>query len=141
MVIRLLGMRRTHNRPWIWLGGVVITHLAISVFHGAAHAEANVPMSRAANAFVFVVILAGPLIGLAWTWHSARIGACLIGITMAASLVFGVVNHFVLASPDHVSHVDPRWQPLFAATAVLLAITEALGSVVAIRIVRERRLT
>lgn len=141
MVIRLLGMRRTHNRPWIWLAGVVIAHLAISLLHGAAHAQAHVPMSPAANAFVFVVILAGPLIGLAWTWRSKRIGAWLIGVTMAASLVFGVVNHFVLASPDHVSHVEPRWQPLFAATAVLVAITEALGSGLAIRLVLERRVT
>ena len=141
MVVRLLGMRSTRNRPWIWLGGIVIAHLAISVLHGAAHAQAHVPMSRAANVFVFVIILAGPVIGLAWTLRSRRIGAWLIGITMAASLVFGVVNHFVLASPDHVSHVDPRWQPLFAATAVLLAVTEALGSGLAIRLVRERRLT
>jgi hypothetical protein len=125
----------------MWLGGIVIAHLAISVLHGAAHAQAHVPMSRAANAFVFVVILAGPLLGLAWTWHSKRIGAWVIGVTMAASLVFGVVNHFVLSTPDHVSHVDPRWQPLFAATAVLLAVTEALGSGLAIRLVRERRLT
>jgi hypothetical protein len=141
VVVRLLGMRSTHNRPWIWLGSVVIAHLAISVLHGSAHAQAHIPMSRPANAFVFVVILAGPLIGLAWTWYSKRMGAWLIGVTMAASLVFGVVNHFVLATPDHVSHVDPRWQPLFAATAVLLAITEALGSGLAFRLVRERRLT
>jgi hypothetical protein len=141
MVVRLLGMKRTPNRLWIWLAGVVIAHLAISVLHGAAHAQAHIPMSRPANAFVFVVILAGPLIGLAWTLRSRRIGAWLVGVTMAASLVFGLVNHFVLATPDHVSHVDPRWQPLFAATAVLLAITEALGSALAIRVVRERRLT
>src|SRR5262245_11044944 len=102
MVVRLLGMRSTRNRPWIWLGGIVIAHLAISVFHGAAHAQAHVPMSRAANVFVFVIILAGPVIGLAWTLRSRRIGAWLIGVTMAASLVFGFVNHFVLASPDHV---------------------------------------
>ena len=141
MVVRLLGMRSTRHRPWIWLGGVVIAHLAISVLHGAAHAQAHVPMSRAANVFVFVIILAGPMIGLAWTLRSRRIGAWLIGVTMAASLVFGFVNHFVLASPDHVSHVDPPWQPLFAATAVLLAVTEALGSALAIRLVRQRRLT
>jgi hypothetical protein len=141
MVVRLLGMRSTRNRPWIWLGGIVIAHLAISVVHGAAHAQAHVPMSRAANVFVFVIILAGPVIGLAWMLRSRRIGAWLIGVTMAASLVFGFVNHFVLASADHVSHVDPRWQPLFAATAVLLAFTEALGSGLAIRLVRQRRLT
>jgi hypothetical protein len=44
---------------------------------------------------------------------------------MAASLVFGVVNHFLLASPDHVSHVAQQWRTLFATTAVLLALTEA----------------
>jgi hypothetical protein len=141
MVVRLLGMKRIEDGPWAWLGGVVIAHLAISVLHGAAHAQAHIPMSRSANAFVFVVILAGPLIGLALTLRSRRIGAWLIVVTMAASLIFGFVNHFVLPSADHVAHVDPRWQPLFAATAVLLAITEALGSALAIRVVRERRLT
>ena len=34
---------------------------------------------------------------------------------------------FLLASPDHVSHVAPQWRPLFATTAVLLALTEAAG--------------
>ena len=134
-------MKSTHNRLWIWLAGVVIAHLAISLLHGAAHAQAHIPMSRPANLFVFVVILAGPLIGLAWMLRSRRIGAWLIGTTMAASLVFGLVNHFVAATPDHVSHVDPRWQPMFAVTAVLLALTEALGFGLAIPLIRERSLT
>ena len=55
---------------------------------------------------------------------------------MSASFVFGVVNHFVRSSPDHVAHVAPSWQPVFAVTAVLLAVTEALGSGVALRIIR-----
>jgi hypothetical protein len=116
-VIRLVGMTRTSNRAWRWLGGVVLAHLAISVVHGTAHAG-----------------------GLVWALRSARIGAWLIGLTMAASLVFGLVNHFVLASADHVSHVEPRWQPLFATTAVLLSITEVLGLVLAVRLARERSL-
>jgi len=134
-------MKSTHSRPLIWLAAIVIAHLAISMVHGVAHAQANVPMSRAANAFVFVVILAGPLIGLALMLRSRRIGAWFIGVTMGASLIFGFVNHFVLAGADHVAHVDPKWRPLFAATAVLLALTEALGSVLAIRIARARRVT
>lgn len=93
-------------------------------------------MSVPANLFVFVVILAGPVIGLLWALRFRQTGAWLIGLTMAASLIFGVVNHFVLATPDHVAHVDPSWQPLFATTAVLLSVTEALGSVLAIRLVR-----
>jgi hypothetical protein len=139
LVVRLVGMKNAHDRPWIWLAIVVIAHLAISVVHGAAHAQANIPMSRLADLFVFVVILAGPLIGLALMLRSRRTGAWLIAITMAASLVFGLVNHFVLSTPDHVSHVEPRLQPLFAVTAILLAVTEALGSGLAVRLVRERR--
>jgi hypothetical protein len=52
--------------------------------------------------------------------------------------VFGLVNHFGLPGSDHVAHVDARWRMLFASTAVLLAITEALGSGLAIRVIRER---
>ncbi len=58
---------------------------------------------------------------------------------MAGSLIFGFLNHFVFASPDHVAHVAPQWRPLFATTAVLLALTEVLGSGLAIRLARERR--
>ena len=43
------------------------------------------------------------------------------------ALVFGFVNHFILISPDHVSHVTPDWRPLFAASAALLVVTEAAG--------------
>jgi hypothetical protein len=132
-----MGMSGINKHTWAWLATAVVAHLAISVVHGAAHAQAHIPMSRAANLFVFVVILAGPLIGLVLTWPSGRIGAWLIAVTMAGSLIFGFVNHFVLAGSDHIAHVDPRWQPLFAATAVLLALTEALGSGLAIRFVHE----
>jgi hypothetical protein len=72
-------------------------------------------------------------------WPAERIGSWLIAITMAGSLVFGVVNHFVLASPDHVAEVAQPWQPLFTATAVLLAVTEAIGSGLAIRVARARK--
>ncbi|PYR30251.1 MAG: hypothetical protein DMF90_28125, partial [Acidobacteria bacterium] len=61
-----------------------------------------------------------------------------IAVTMAASLVFGVVNHFVVISADHVAYVDPRWRLLFATSAVLLAVTETIGSGLAIRSIRER---
>jgi hypothetical protein len=122
-----------------WLTAAVLSHLVISIVHGWAHAEANVPLSRSANLFVFSVILAGPLVGLALTWPAERIGTWLIAITMAGSLVFGLVNHFVFASPDHVAHVARQWRPLFATTAVLLALTEAIGCGLAIRVARERK--
>jgi hypothetical protein len=50
-----------------------------------------------------------------------------------------LVNHFVLASPDHISQVDPQWRPLFTTTAIMLAVTEALGAGLAAFIVFDRR--
>jgi hypothetical protein len=127
------------NRTRRWLIAAVLSHLFISGVHGWTHAEANVPLSRAATVFVYTVILAGPPVGLVVTWPAERIGAWLIAITMAASLVFGVVNHFVFDSPDHVAHVAGQWRPLFATTAVLLALTEAIGAGLAIGVARRRR--
>jgi hypothetical protein len=133
---RQLGMS---GNTQSWLAAAVLAHLVISILHGTAHTNAHVPLSTAANLFVFIVILAGPAVGLALTWRAERLGSWMIAITMAASLVFGVVNHFVVASPDHVAHVAGQWRTLFTTTAVLLALTEALGAGLAIRFVTERK--
>jgi hypothetical protein len=122
----------------MWMAAAVLAHLLVSIVHGSAHTGAHVPLSQAANLFVYVVILAGPLVGLALTWPSRRAGGILVALTMIGSFAFGVINHFVLSSPDHVARVDPQWQRLFGTTAVLLAVTEALGAGFAIRFVRER---
>lgn len=119
-----------------WAAGVVVAHLIISILHGAAHDGAHVPMSVPANAFVFLVVIAGPLVGLALMWRAPRAGGWIVAATMTASLVFGVVNHFVFVSPDHVAHVAREWQPLFAATAGLLALTEAVGAGIGARVAR-----
>jgi hypothetical protein len=124
-------------KAWRWLAVVVLVHLVVSIVHGAAHSGARVPLSPASNLFVLVVILAAPVIGLMLTWPAERMGSWLIAVAMAGSLAFGVVNHFVIASPDHVAHVASQWQPLFATTAVLLALTEAAGAVIAIRVAGE----
>jgi len=125
---------------WTWLAAAVLAHFVVSIAHGAVHTEARVALSSEAMLFVFIVILAGPLIGLALTWPAERVGGWLIAVTMTGSLLFGLVNHFVVASPDHVAHVDRQWRDLFAATAILLTVTETLGTVLAIRFLRERQL-
>jgi hypothetical protein len=119
----------------------VLAHLVTSVVHGAAHGGAQIPMSMVANLFVFVVILAGPVLGLALSWRAERLGSLIVALTMAGSLVFGFVNHFVLDSPDHVSQVEAQWRMIFGTTAMLLTITEMLGLGFAIRLIRVRRLS
>jgi hypothetical protein len=128
-----------NNSAWRWMTAAVLAHLVVSIVHGAAHDGAHVPLSPAANLFVFIVILAGPLVGLGLTWWAERVGSWVVATTMAGSLVFGLVNHFVLDSADHVAQVVPEWRSLFTSTAVLLVVTEGLGSVLAIRVARERK--
>lgn len=124
--------------PGLWLAAAVLGHLVISLAHGGAHARAHVALSRIGGLFVLTVILAGPLVGLALAWPARRLGAWIVALTLGASLVFGVVNHFVRISPDHFSQVDAVWRPAFTITAGLLAITELLGFGLAIRIARQR---
>lgn len=109
------------------LAAVVLGHLVISVVHGAAHSAAAVPMTLAGNLFIYIVIVAGPLAGLSMSRSRPVAGGWLIAATMAGALVFGVVNHFVIAGPDHVSHIAERWRLLFATTAALLVVAEAAG--------------
>jgi len=124
--------------PRAWTTAIVAMHLVVSIVHGAAHDGARVPLSRAANLFVFVVILGGPLLGAALLWWRPLAGGRLVAVTMAGSLVFGVVNHFARSSPDHVAQVAAPWRPMFTLTAVLLALTEAAGTIAALRVTGER---
>ena len=118
---------------------MVAAHLVVTVFHGLAHTEARVFLSPAATVFVLLIIVAAPLVGMALSWVAPRIGGYVACAALSASFVFGVVNHFMLATPDHVAHVDPRWRMLFGTTAVLLATTEGLGSWLAFSLVRTGR--
>jgi hypothetical protein len=132
----LLDAARIRHSAWPWLIAAILVHLVVSIVHGAAHSNAHVPLSAAANVFVFGVIVAGPLVGLALAWPAERVGSWVIAITMASARVCGCVHHCVLAGPDHVSQVAASWRPMFATTAALLAALEGLASALAIRIAR-----
>src|SRR5215467_13036502 len=108
---------------------VVLAHLAVTVLHGRAHTGAVVPVSTMATVFIFSVIIVAPLAGAVVLWFfSIETGAWLLALSLAASLIFGVVSHFILESPDHVARIATDWRAMFMLTAVLLALTEALGS-------------
>jgi hypothetical protein len=76
---------------------------------------------------------------LAVSWRAERVGGLIVAVTLAGSLVFGVVDHFVLDSSDHITHVAAPWSRLFTATAVVLTITEMLGLALAVRLVVQTR--
>jgi hypothetical protein len=112
-----------------WLTAAVFTHLLVTFVHGAAHNGAAVGLGRASGLFVLLVIEAGPVAGLVLSRSRPAAGGWIVAASMAAALVFGFVNHFVLISPDHVSQVTPGWRPLFAWSAALLVVTELAGVV------------
>jgi hypothetical protein len=130
-------MRR--DTPRIILAAVVVLHLLVSLVHGLAHGTAGVSGNGPTMAFVVIVIIAGPLVGFAWMWKNAVAGAQIIGVAMAASLLFGLINHFIIAGPDRVDHVVAHAQTLFEVTAVLLVLSEAAGSVLGFSYGRSRR--
>jgi hypothetical protein len=110
-----------------WLAAIVLGHLFVTLIHGAAHNGGHVGLSFGSNLFVLLVIVAAPLVGLAVAFRAPRLGGSIVAASMAAALLFGLVNHFIIISPDHVSQVAAEWRGSFTATAVLLIVTEAAG--------------
>ena len=123
---------KTKRLDW-WMAAAVLAHLVVTLAHGRAHDGGHVALGAAGYAFVLTVIVAGPLAGLALSLIQRRAGAIVVASTMAGALVFGVVNHFVFISPDHVSQVADEWRPLFTATAWLLVVSEVAGLATALR--------
>ena len=119
----------------------VLAHLVVSIIHGRAHEGLAVGLSSWQNMYVLIVIVIAPLIAMPLIWtRLARPGLVLLVISMAGSLIFGVIYHYVVISPDHVSHLPPGdAQGLFRTTALLLVLTELLGVVVGLWGLRESR--
>ena len=115
------------------LTAVVLIHLAINIVHGRAHTGADVPLPLAGTLFVFIVILAGPIVGLVLSRWRPRAGGWVVAACMAGALAFGLVNHFIIDGTDHVARVAAEWRSLFGVTAALLVIVEAVGVIVGIR--------
>src|SRR6202008_2456343 len=87
---------------------VVLAHLVVMMFHGQAHQKLGVGISAWQNAFVLVVIAIAPLVAMLLLWTLfARFGLILLVVSLAGSLIFGLVYHYVVVSPDHVSHLPP----------------------------------
>jgi len=112
---------------------IVLAHAVVNVAHGAAHIAEEITLPLAANAFVVLVILLAPFLalGLLYT-RRQRAGAWLLFGTMLGALLFGVAYHLVLPGLDNIMQVaDGSWGSTFQASALLLAVIELSGVVVA----------
>jgi hypothetical protein len=125
----LEGMKQRISTGEALLAAAVIVHLGATVAHGVFHSTVDVRLAPPSIVFVLVVIWIGPIVGLALQRTILRRGGSwIIAASLAGALVFGVANHFVIPGADHVSHVVGPWSTWFGMTAVLLSLTETVGS-------------
>ena len=113
---------------------IVIAHALVATAHGLAHEHLAINLTFTQKLYVLVVITLAPIVSmiLLWTrWRKA--GPMLLLLSMLGSLIFGVVNHFLIVSADHVRHLpEGEWRLTFQITAVLLVVTEVLGCFVGV---------
>ncbi len=118
------------NRAVKYGTALVLAHVMVNIIHGAAHRELGVELGPVAMLFVIGVILLCPLFAMVLLWATRkRLGMVILTLSMAASLVFGLYNHFAVTGPDHVGEQAPGpWGTAFILTAYFLFFTEALGT-------------
>jgi len=111
---------------------IVVTHFALSVAHGAAHAHLAIRLTAMQQIFIIAVITAAPLLAgyLIWKFR-LRVGGLVLALSMAGALAFGIYYHYVVPGPDNVSYdhsnASPNWRSLFENTSMDLALVEGLG--------------
>jgi hypothetical protein len=118
---------------------VVVVSAAINVVYTASHAGQHVmSLPSWQLAFKAVVIYAAPVVAavLLWTTYRAT-GAWLLVASMAGSLVFGFLYHFLVPGADNVFAQPPgTWRAAFVVTAVLLSSLQATGVLVGLGVAR-----
>ncbi|MBH8563975.1 hypothetical protein I8748_17595 [Nostoc sp. CENA67] len=108
---------------------IVVIHAIANGLHGLAHIEIPVALCVLQSSFVGIVIFLVPIIAAVLLWTQFyRIGSWLLLGSIAGSLLFGIYNHFLVVSPDHVSQVSlAGWGLFFQVTAILILIVDGFG--------------
>ena len=120
---------------------IVAFHLAVTAVHGAAHHHYEIPLESWQRVYIWVVIVAAPLVaGALLLARRLRLGTWLFLVSMTLAALFNVYFHFLLVGPDNVSSVDLHaWGMIFLASAIFLSATEVWGVSVAFRLLRAIR--
>ena len=121
---------------------IVVLHAIAHGLHGLAHTQIPVPLSLPQSLFIGGVVFLIPTIAAVLLWASFDlIGGWLLFGSMIGAILFGIYNHFVVASPDHVSQVSLEgWGLLFQITAILTLVIDGLGcwiGLLALNLVRQ----
>lgn len=108
---------------------IVVLHAIVHGLHGLAHMKIPVPLSSLQSVFIVAVIFLTPIIAATLLWTTFdRVGSWLLLSSMAGAILFGLYNHLLVISPDHVSQVSfTSWGLLFQITAMLTLIVDGFG--------------
>lgn len=112
----------------IVITGLVVIHLAATLWHGNAHTQLAIGLPPEKTVFVYVVILIAPIVaaGLVWTRYTS-LGLWMFFLSMLGALLFGAYHHYVLVSPDNIGHLptgSPESHSQFIASAAVIALLE-----------------
>ena len=120
---------RSSQQPLERYGVIIVAlHFLIVVVHSAAHMSLHIDMNLWQSVYIFVMIVALPLLAGFLLWRRARGGFPVLLVSMLGALIFGGYYHFIAAGIDNVASLGSRpWSGTFQLTAVLLALTEAAG--------------
>lgn len=108
---------------------IVIVHAIAHTLHGLAHANIPIPLSLPQSLFIGIVIILIPIVAAALLWtRFSRIGLWLLLSSLFGAIGFGLYNHYIVISSDHVSQVAfTGWGLLFQITAALTLIIDGWG--------------
>ena len=111
---------------------LVIAHLVATIWHGDAHSTLGIDLPTLKNLFVYIVILAAPIVSAILIWTRFNVfGVGLFAISMAGALAFGVYHHYVLVSPDNIAHLPAglaEAHAQFIASSAVIAIIELISA-------------
>ena len=120
--------------PRLTLTVLAAIHLTVVLWHGSAHSDLAVGLSRLQTLFVFCVILIAPVLATLLLWTPLKDFAIwLYAISMFAALLFGVYYHFVSVSPDNVHYLPAGVHAArrqFVNSAAAVAVIELIATVV-----------
>jgi hypothetical protein len=116
----------------IVISGFVIVHLAASLWLGSAHTHLGIELSTEQTLFVYIIVMIAPVVAtlLVWT-HYVSMGLWMFFLSMLGSFLFGAYHHYVLVSPDNISHLPtgtPESHSHFITSAGVIALVELASS-------------
>lgn len=107
---------------------IVLLHGIIAGIHGLSHVYSSVYLPWWGSLFVLIVIVLAPLVSIRlFNIRYYQMGMWLLMLSMLGAFIFGVMNHFIVINPDHVSEVH-EGNAFFTITSWAVALSELAGT-------------